>query len=200
MIRISAVTLAAALFLGGCATPPRAYDSSTSHALNVAKAAGLSKAEDYPADRVPGAGISGLLDITTSALSFESANGLNLAMGDALGLGLLSFAFSPPAQTDRNAILAWIPEEQAKDTDEAALVLPKLVLDAIETTLKAEGIAYHIDMGIQSQGLWGMAMSCPIRTPWTSRSFSRKSRAPTFPARSIGQIGRSPREPAPNGC
>ncbi len=140
MIRISAVTLAAALFLGGCATPPRAYDSSASHALNVAKAAGLSKAEDYPADRVPGAGISGLLGITTSALSFESANGLNLAMGDAVGLGLLSFAFSPPAQMDRNAILAWISEEQAKDTDEAALVLPKLVLTQSKPPLRPKAL------------------------------------------------------------
>ena len=151
MIRISAVTLAAALFIGGCATPPRAYDSSATRALNVAKAAGLSKAQDYPADRVPGAAISGLLDITTSALSFESANGLDLAMGDAVGLGLLSFVFSPPAQMDRNAILAWIPEEQAKDKDEAALVLSKLVLDAIETTLNAEGIGYHIEKAHQKR-------------------------------------------------
>lgn len=151
MIRTPALALAVTLFLGGCATQPRAYDPSDSRALNVAKAAGLSKAEDYPADKIPGVGISGLLDVTTSALSFESANGLDLAMGDAVGLGLLSFVFSPPAQMDRNALLAWIPEEQAKDRDEAALVLSKLVLDAIETTLNAEGIAYHIEKAHQER-------------------------------------------------
>jgi len=151
MTRTPALTLAVALLLGGCATQPRAYDPSASRALNVAKAAGLSKAEDYPADRVHGAGVSGLLDITTSALSFESANGLDLAMGDAVGLGLLSFVFSPPAQMDRNAILAWIPEEQAKDKVEAALVLSKLVLDAIETTLNAEGIGYHVEKAHQER-------------------------------------------------
>lgn len=151
MIRTSALALAVALFLGGCATQPHAYDPSGSRALNVAKAAGLSKAEDYPADKVPGAGISGLLDITTSALSFESANGLDLAMGDAAGLGLLSFVFSPPAQMDRNVLLAWIPAEQAKDKDEAALVLSKVLLDSIETTLNAEGIGYHIEKAHQER-------------------------------------------------
>jgi len=151
MIRISALTLAAALFLAGCATQPRAYDPGASRALNIAKAAGLSKADDYPANKVPGAGIGGLLDITTSAISFESANGLDLAMGDAVGLGVMSFVFSPPAQIDRNALLAWIPEEHAKDKDQAALVLSKLVLDAVETTLKAEGIAYHIDKAHQER-------------------------------------------------
>lgn len=151
MIRTPALTLAVALLLGGCATQPRAYDPSASRALNVAKAAGLSKAEDYPADKVPGAGVSGLLDITTSALSFESVNGLDLAMGDAVGLGLLSFVFSPPAQMDRNALLAWIPEEQAKDRDKAALVLSKLVLDAIEATLNAEGITYHVEKAHQER-------------------------------------------------
>jgi len=151
MIRTPALTLAVALLLGGCATQPRAYDPSASRALNVAKAAGLSKAEDYPADKVPGAGVSGLLDITTSALSFESVNGLDLAMGDAVGLGLLSFVFSPPAQMDRNALLAWIPEEQAKDRDKAALVLSTLVLDAIEATLNAEGITYHVEKAHQER-------------------------------------------------
>lgn len=63
--------------LAGCATQPQAYDPSASRALNLAKAAGLSEAEDYAASKMHGEGIDGLLDITTSALSFESVNGLD---------------------------------------------------------------------------------------------------------------------------
>lgn len=101
--------------LAGCATPLRAYDPTASRALNLAKAAGLSKAKDYAASKTRAEGIGGLLDITTSALSFESVNGLDLAIGDAVGLGLLSFVFSPPAQMDRSALLAWISEDLAAD-------------------------------------------------------------------------------------
>jgi hypothetical protein len=137
--------------LAGCATQPQAYDPSASRALNLAKAAGLSEAEDYAASKMHGEGIDGLLDITTSALSFESVNGLDLAMGDAVGLGLLSFVFSPPAQMDRSALLAWISKDLAADKDQAALVLSEMFLDAPEKTLKYEGIDYRVEKAHQER-------------------------------------------------
>ncbi len=144
MIRYHALVITLIVALAGCAHQPRAYDPSASRALNLAKAAGLSKAEDYAASKTRGEGIGSLLDITTSALSFESVNGLDLAMGDAVGLGLLSFVFSSPSQMDRSALLAWISEDLATDKDRAALVLSEMVLNASEKTLKNEGIDYRV--------------------------------------------------------
>lgn len=144
MIRYHALVIMLIVALAGCATQPRAYDWTASRALNLAKAAGLSKAKDYAASKTRAEGIGGLLDITTSALSFESVNGLDLAMGDAVGLGLLSFVFSPPAQMDRSALLAWISEDLAADKDQAALVLSEMILNASEKTLKNEGIDYRV--------------------------------------------------------
>ena len=191
-IRTPVLTLAVALLLGGCATQPRAYDPSASRALNVAKAAGLSKAEDYPADKVPEAGISALLDITTSALSFESANGLDLAMGDAVGLGLLSFVLSPPAQMDRNALLAWIPKDQAKDKDEAAFVLSKAVLDVIEMTPKSEGLDYHVTKAYQER----MALFSPFLESSLKLEMDDKSCGVTVRVYKTQTIGPAPTPPS----
>lgn len=138
-------TIAIVLSLAGCATKsPPDYNDQASRALNIARAAGLWKAKDYPSSQAP-SGVGALLDVTTSALSFESGLGLGMAMGDAVGLSLLSFSFSPPSQLDRNSILAWVPQAQAADKPQAALVLSKLVLEATEQTLQAESIDYQVE-------------------------------------------------------
>ncbi|WP_150306331.1 hypothetical protein [Pseudomonas saliphila] len=138
------VAIALSLSLTGCATnSPQIYNDQESRALNITQAAGLWKTKDYPPSKTL-SGTGAILDVTTSALSFESGFGLGMAAGDALGLSLISFAFSPPSQLDRNSILAWVPQAQAADKDQAALVLSKLVLDATEQTMKAEGIDYHV--------------------------------------------------------
>ena len=72
-------------------------------------------------------------------------------MGDAVGLGLLSFVFSPPAQMDRSALLAWISKDLAADKDQAALVLSEMFLDASEKTLKYEGIDYRVEKAHQER-------------------------------------------------
>lgn len=137
---------AAILALVGCANQPATYQADQSRALNIAHAAGLWEAEDHavPKDQREGLASAGF-DITTGTALFNTPHGLGLSLRDAAGLSVLTYLLAPPAQLERDAILAWIPSTEASNQHEAVLALSAALLDVTQEALEANGMNYRVE-------------------------------------------------------
>jgi hypothetical protein len=136
------------LALIGCASQPATYQAEPDHsrAYNLAQAAGLWKAQDFEIPRDQGAGLaSAMFDLTTGTALFNNPHGLGLALGDAAGLSMLSFLFSPPAQLDRDTVLAWIPSTAAEDKEQAIAALSEALYEASLAVFEENGFAYAVE-------------------------------------------------------
>lgn len=138
----------AMLTLTACASQPTAYqaDEEYSRAYHLAQAAGMWRAKDYELPRDQSEGLtSATFDIIAGAASFHSSLGLGLALGDAAGLSVLSHMFAPPAQLERNTVLAWIPSTEAKDKEQAVMALSEALYEATLAMLSERDIGYSVE-------------------------------------------------------
>ncbi|MBA55350.1 MAG: hypothetical protein CMK89_12920 [Pseudomonadales bacterium] len=116
--------LAIALFVTvGCSTPPNSYNPNESYALNVARAAGIDaklKDTELPKDT-----ISNITE--SSGFGFAlAASGYNAPIpgfspSQMAGMNFTAWLLAPEADSARNSMIAWMPEEAAKPSPKEAL-------------------------------------------------------------------------------
>lgn len=136
----------AVLSFTGCASQPATYHPDKSRALNIAQAAGLWKAKDHAVPRDQREGLaSAAFDITTGTALFNTPQGLGLSLGDAAALSVLSYFLAPPAQLERDTILAWVPSSDAAGKEQAVLTLSEQLYEASLAALNESGLSYRVD-------------------------------------------------------
>ncbi|MCG7602083.1 hypothetical protein MHM84_20280 [Halomonas sp. McH1-25] len=134
------------ILMTGCVATTPTYQSDHSKAYNIAQAAGMWRAEDFEATKDQGTDLaSASFDIITGTAAFNTPHGLGLSLGKAAGLSVLSFMFSPPAQMERDTVLAWLPQSQANDPEEATQILANTLFEASIATLEEHGYPYDIE-------------------------------------------------------
>lgn len=144
------LTLAAApvLMLLGCATQPQVYEADTEHsrAYHLAHAAGLWKAKDFDVPKDQREELShAVYEITSGTALFNTHHGLGLSLGNAMGLSVLSYLFSPPPQLGRDTILAWVPSTQAQNQEEAVNVLSDALYEASLAVFEEQDMEYRVE-------------------------------------------------------
>lgn len=134
------LSLLASLFLtAGCAkTALNINPSTNSEALQIARAAGLHQIQDQ---EIPQAEFNRLADSTAynaawaTTMYFNPAPGFS--SGSSLALALPSLFLNPARPVDGyKHIIAWMPQELAKDPNEAQAKMDAILIEALEKTAK----------------------------------------------------------------
>lgn len=146
------LTLLTSLFLiAGCAQKPLNIDPTTnSEALQVARAAGLFQVRDQ---EIPQKDFNRLADSSTYNAAWATTMYFNPAPGFSSGsslLLLLPTLLGPERPADGyKHLIAWMPQDIAKDTNEAQIKMDAILLEALEQTAKELGYSdYLTDSGV----------------------------------------------------
>lgn len=139
MKKLTLSLLALLALTAGCAKTTLNIDpSSNSQALQVARAANLSQVRDQ---KIPQEDFNRLADSTlynaawATTMYFNPAPGFS--SGSSLALALPSLFLTPARPVDGyKHIIAWMPQELAKDANEAQAKMDATLIEALEKTAK----------------------------------------------------------------
>ena len=150
--------LSSVFLMAGCQTTFKTtYNDNDSHALNLANVAGITGVKDaeVPKDSVSKMNNTALDGALSGTVGFLSANTINLTDWTGGVLGFMSAVFQPDHPSQRTAIFAFMPSDMAKDKNEAAEKITKILDKAVQNTFD--------ELNIESQVL--------VHNPYLSNSF-----------------------------
>ncbi len=141
-LTVIASSLAISL-LGGCASSGGITEHREDHsrAWNLTHSVGMTQLDDaaVPSDQIP----SKILSATNMAIDvayFMNSQTLNMAFGDAVGLGLIGALTKSKGHGERSTIVAWIPENEVESRETANLWLGDQIKDATMKAMEELGI------------------------------------------------------------
>lgn len=122
-----ALTSASAVLLSGCSAPNQIgspkyseYERDHSMAWNLAHSAGMRDMTDtvVPHDQVT-SGMEDLIGVAIDTGYFMNSARFAMNFTDAFGLSLLGTLTDNPGHGERNRLIAWVPDTEADDREEA---------------------------------------------------------------------------------
>jgi hypothetical protein len=129
--------IAAGTLFTGCANTPYQSRPHMSEALNIMQAAGYRKIRDVDADLY---GERGQVRRTDSTLAGGAAYGITSGLSSGLGAGALGFAgwmmTGNQNPASRTRLIAWLPSDQASDSDAAVQLIQDVAYEALQTAAK----------------------------------------------------------------
>ncbi|ELA4930585.1 hypothetical protein RFS42_002326 [Vibrio vulnificus] len=142
---LGAIAVTACLAMIGCASTsePVVYDISHSRAYSIAQAGGLYDVKDKKVPRADYESLSFAGDAAANTLLFTSSAGLGMSLSEGFGVGLLAAVLENPDPSQRNSIMAWMPQADAESTEQAQKLLLEQVTQAMSATLKELSVGYE---------------------------------------------------------
>jgi hypothetical protein len=148
-----AVLLAVTTLIGCASNKPMTYKENHSEAYNIAHAGGLIRDiqdTEVPADKI------GSLTESMLKVGFVGAGYANPQLGmtnwQTAGVHLLSEMLEPDSHGARNSLLAWMPVNEAGNSDDAQARLLSHVKDSVASALEELGASQEVLF--EKDGTW----------------------------------------------